>query len=228
MEKQNNNKTNASSPELYIPKLDEVSKILHLSKKDEDVISFLNKSPYKKNKIFSFKKEYKSYVDLWKEFNGDNKIEITLPENIEEYPVKKGWYRDYLLSDKYLELQSKPIPIEELLCNQDAPVEVFSTSNWSKPVEKIPEGVYKDNSFDLLLFFAALSFPANQREIMLGDLCERFETDRNMFGKRKAKILLIKDISWSLYPLIKSVTHNGVTSLLKTIGLYKIFRYFYS
>lgn len=71
-----------------------------------------------------------------------------------------------------------------------------------------------------LLFIAGLFYSAKEREIVLGDVEERFKKESKKFGRRKAHALIVRDLLTSIYPTTKA----ALVKLFKLATFYAILK----
>jgi uncharacterized protein YhbP (UPF0306 family) len=69
-------------------------------------------------------------------------------------------------------------------------------------------------SIDSLLYIAAFLYSPDERESALGDMNEKFTKWCGIFGSRKAKKLVIRDILASALPLLKGVMRSRTIKIL--------------
>lgn len=83
------------------------------------------------------------------------------------------------------------------------------------------------NLTKILLFLAAFTFPAKDRDVEVGNMLERHQLDVKRHGKNKGLVLLAWDVTTSFYPLISFAIRNAIKKSLKLVGLYQIYRMFF-
>ena len=95
-----------------------------------------------------------------------------------------------------------------------------------KAEQPMPKPIHK-NRRDRLLYIAAFLFPAKDRDFEIGNMIERFNKDKKRFGQKRAIRLLAVDVITSVYPLVKCAAGLIVRTVLRTLGLYKIYKMFF-
>ena len=83
-------------------------------------------------------------------------------------------------------------------------------------------------AFKTLLFLAALTTDRSQRDAVLGCIQERFEKECGLFGEKRARYLMIRDLVKDYGSGFKSSFGKVLRTLLKYLGFSGIVRYFLS
>lgn len=83
---------------------------------------------------------------------------------------------------------------------------------WRSSRASLGEAVSDKNIVAGLLLFAALFCPASQREFVIGDMEQRYPSDRKRYGSLGAKLLIVRDIATSAPAAIKLL---ALTALAK-------------
>lgn len=91
-----------------------------------------------------------------------------------------------------------------------------------------PEESTFDPQLDIMLFFAAFLFSRELRETALGDMTEQYNESVERFGKRRAKLLLVWDITLSVIPAVTTFFRKILIGLAKVAGLYNLIKIIFS
>jgi hypothetical protein len=78
--------------------------------------------------------------------------------------------------------------------------------------------------FDHLLLLAAFTCPPSRREIVLGDLVERYIRDCKRWNPTKAKWLMARDIVVTIMPVIRDIAHSKIARVFKYMGIVEMVR----
>lgn len=158
--------------------------------------------------IKSFRKKKKTWVEI---YNWDKAVKMKDGENLSP----NGKVLDtYLLKEEEINSEAKIINLElEAISIPGGEIRLIVKQGIDKKPEK-PE---------FLFFLAALTYPAALREEMSGHLVEYYNRDKERHGEKRARKLLIKDICYSVLPIVIELSRSRFIKLLKLVGLYKIF-----
>ena len=80
---------------------------------------------------------------------------------------------------------------------------------------------------NFLLYLAAFLIPSKDRDFEIGNMIEIYEKDKKRFGQKRALKLLAFDVIKSIYPLVKRPIGVIARTVLRTLGLYKIYKMFF-
>lgn len=80
---------------------------------------------------------------------------------------------------------------------------------------------------NLLLFLAAFTFPAKDRDVETGNMIERHQLAVKRHGTKRAVRLLTWDVGHSFYKVIKYSIEKIIKKALKLLGLYQLYRIFF-
>lgn len=115
------------------------------------------------------------------------------------------------------------------LSKQESRVGLSTTE--THPAERLIEPVpptAEKRAFKTLLFLAAFATDRPQREAILGCIQERYEKECNLFGEKRARLLLVWELIKTYSSGIGTFAGKTIRTVFKYLGLGGIVRYFLS